>query len=503
MSFKKSIKFSSILIIFAMVFAISPLPFVNTKITYAQSTIIEIPSNFTFNTNLTQGSTKSPDIAYLQRFLNYDYRTRLPEANPCIATPPYNYYDARTKEAIIKFQNLYKSEVLTPSGLTSGTGNLGFFTRNKINQLLITPEYAQIIGSSTGLSTNNLASIYSDLANQSNSPATANYYNQLASTIGQINTSSTQPLNQINPNQISSSITNIQSNNSFGSSSNQNQTQNLPEVVSISHQVIPDCQTLITITGKNFDSTNNWLIGTLGYVKVTSATSTINQSGVRNISFTLNQFSDYNTLQNLYSGKTLDIIIKIKNSQTGKISSQPIILKYSFPGTINNQPLTTEQNNYLLELGLNTDYGSNRNPVQNNNSNSSSNSNAALAVAGAAAIAVIAANAGTAAAASTVSTSPADFFNFGGRLIANIYCSCTSNNLLTILDARRVTKQVLFQPGVSRLHQYYNLSVGVNVLGSYIPGGQCEVYNGTSCNPAGSPLGTITKIGTSAGVPIR
>ena len=45
-------------------------------------------------------------------------------------------FGSLTKQAVIRFQEKYSSEILTPLGLIKGTGNAGPTTRQKINQLI-------------------------------------------------------------------------------------------------------------------------------------------------------------------------------------------------------------------------------------------------------------------------------------------------------------------------------------------------------------------------------
>ena len=75
------------------------------------------------------------DVRMMQRMLNLAPETRIAASGPGAPGEESNYFGPKTKTAVIKFQNLYKKEVLLPAGLTSGTGFVGQWSRIKLADL--------------------------------------------------------------------------------------------------------------------------------------------------------------------------------------------------------------------------------------------------------------------------------------------------------------------------------------------------------------------------------
>ncbi|MFT5352792.1 MAG: peptidoglycan hydrolase-like protein with peptidoglycan-binding domain, partial [Candidatus Paceibacteria bacterium] len=85
-----------------------------------------------FTRSLTVGSSGS-DVLELQKVLNQDPATRVATSGVGSPGNETTYFGTLTKNAVIKFQNKYKSEVLTPVGLSYGTGYFGPSTISKIS----------------------------------------------------------------------------------------------------------------------------------------------------------------------------------------------------------------------------------------------------------------------------------------------------------------------------------------------------------------------------------
>lgn len=94
-----------------------------------------IPYGFTFEKDIRFGETVTPDVSYLQYLLNQNPETKVADTGPGSNTELTNYFGPKTRDALIRFQNLYASEILTPAGLTKGTGFLGPNSRRKLNSL--------------------------------------------------------------------------------------------------------------------------------------------------------------------------------------------------------------------------------------------------------------------------------------------------------------------------------------------------------------------------------
>lgn len=79
---------------------------------------------FNFYRNLKVGDV-GQDVLELQKILNRDSETRVANSGPGSIGNETNYFGNLTKNALIKYQNKYRSEILTPVGLSYGTGYFG------------------------------------------------------------------------------------------------------------------------------------------------------------------------------------------------------------------------------------------------------------------------------------------------------------------------------------------------------------------------------------------
>jgi hypothetical protein len=76
------------------------------------------------------------DVKQLQIFLNQYFDTQIAKSGAGSPGKETTFFGSLTRLAVIKFQEKYASEILTPLGLKKGTGVCAEYTREKINKLL-------------------------------------------------------------------------------------------------------------------------------------------------------------------------------------------------------------------------------------------------------------------------------------------------------------------------------------------------------------------------------
>jgi hypothetical protein len=94
-----------------------------------------VSPGFSFTMDLYPGYTDS-DVKELQKVLNADVDTTIALDGEGSRNRETKYFGDQTKLAVVKFQEKYRDTILTPSGLTSGTGIVGKATRTKLNLLI-------------------------------------------------------------------------------------------------------------------------------------------------------------------------------------------------------------------------------------------------------------------------------------------------------------------------------------------------------------------------------
>lgn len=100
-----------------------------------ESNEVTTKNSFLITKSLKLGDSDN-EVLILQKFLNSRTETKI--ANSGAGSPGNEtfYFGQLTKAAVIKFQELYKDEILAPVGLIRGTGYFGEMSRKKANILL-------------------------------------------------------------------------------------------------------------------------------------------------------------------------------------------------------------------------------------------------------------------------------------------------------------------------------------------------------------------------------
>lgn len=115
-------------------------------------------SGFTFSRNLRIGDS-GEDVRELQKILNSDDKTTVAQIGPGSRGEESNYFGRLTLNAVIRFQNLYKYEIVGNNPSFVGTGYVGPLTRKKLNSFTLlnssegTPAKQDLTGQASNLTT--------------------------------------------------------------------------------------------------------------------------------------------------------------------------------------------------------------------------------------------------------------------------------------------------------------------------------------------------------------
>lgn len=130
---KKNKTFATLGIISGL-FAVA-LTAVSLEFASAQTSTTATSSISSFTRNLRR-AVVGEDVRQLQRILNMNPLTQVATIGAGAPGSETTYFGTRTYNAVIRFQNLYRNDILAPLGLNTGTGFVGTSTRAKLNSIL-------------------------------------------------------------------------------------------------------------------------------------------------------------------------------------------------------------------------------------------------------------------------------------------------------------------------------------------------------------------------------
>jgi hypothetical protein len=152
-------------------------------------------NGYDFNTDLKTGYTGA-DVAELQKILNLESSTAVALSGLGSKGNETEYFGELTKKAVIRFQEKYRNEILTPNGLLSGTGFVGNSTRRKLNSLNSAQISSEEPIKSPIINTNIQPKITKDLFNEINpneKKAFKSYFSEISGGFGNQSLSSLAP----------------------------------------------------------------------------------------------------------------------------------------------------------------------------------------------------------------------------------------------------------------------------------------------------------------------
>jgi hypothetical protein len=391
----------------------------------------QLPQDFIFNKTLKRGVPVSPDVKYLKWILNSDPSTALTDNPNMTLNELTAAFGPITENAVKRFQNVYRSEILDPQGIANPTGIVGLATRKKLNSLLtksrLIANYSNVLNKA--------------LANQSSNNST----NYVSGNSSYVNFSS---LNTLNLDTIFNNYYEV-------STSSTQYVEAETKAESYSDQ---------STGGGSSDSNKNKNDPTTGIDGVDQVNKTLSTSPAPGV------IAPY-TLMGIIALTSGDFIgANIMSYLGGK-------------GT------GVEGMKNLMADGANTaSFGKTNLPQSGNGGSGGSGGNSSGLIGGAAGGAGGSAAGGAAGAGTQTMLS-----QFGGRITFTKICECSANEMITLLDkGTNSSLSIMYQPGLSSLKMNYALTVGQTILGGYIRGAAtCMIYAGTTCTSFGSPSGTI------------